>query len=279
MRHLLREPLLALGAAFALGPPAVLHFLATERVAFGSASHVLFVGLSAGAASAAAFALTAVGAKRQDGRTVVIATAFSVMAALLVVHGLATPGWLVGYEHDGVGAFSGAATLPVGGALLALCTVPAFRRPSAVQPLIVLQGLLLAAVAALGATVLLAPTLVPAVPEPRSLPALAALATGLAFYGLVGWRAVCTYRLTRRFTDLLVVIGVAWLAAALAAAMLLAWWQLGWWIGHGLEVFGIGAIGASVAIDLRRAAQSRPLVGDLGAAELVRAEEAFLGAQ
>jgi putative nucleotidyltransferase with HDIG domain len=34
-----------------------------------------------------------------------------------------------------------------------------------------------------------------------------------------------------------------------------------------------------VAIDLRRAAQSRPLVGDLGACELVAAEEAFLGAQ
>lgn len=277
MRHLLREPVLALGAALALFPPATLHFLATEEVSFGSASHVLFVGLTAIGATAAAIALTVVGAKRGDGRTVVIGTAFSVMAALLVVHGIATPGFLV--EYPGVGAFSGAATLPVGGALLVLCTLPEFRRPAAIPSLLALQAVLLAAVAALGTIGLAVPTSVPAVPEPRSLPALAALAVGLGFYGLVAWRAACTYRLTRRFTDLLVVVGVAWLAAALAAALLLAWWQLGWWIGHGLEVLGIAAVGISVAIDLRRSAQSRPLVGDLGAGELVAAEEAFLGAQ
>jgi putative nucleotidyltransferase with HDIG domain len=279
MRHLLREPVLALGAALALVPPATLHFLAGEHVNFASSTHVLFVGLSAGAASAAALALTAAGARKRDGRTVVIATAFSVMAALLVVHGIATPGFLVEYEYNGLSAFSGAATLPVGGALLVLCTLPAFRRPTAVRPLLALQAVLLVGVAVLGTVGIVAPSSVPAVPEPRSLPALAALGIGLAFYGLVAWRAACTYRLTRRFTDLLVVVGVVWLAAALAAALLLAWWQLGWWIGHGLEVLGIGVVGASVAIDLRRAAQSRPLVGDLGAAELVAAEEAFLGAQ
>jgi hypothetical protein len=76
MRHLLREPVLALGAALAVFPPAALHFLATERVSFGTASHVLFVGLSAGAATAAAIALTAAGARRGDGRTVVVGTAF-----------------------------------------------------------------------------------------------------------------------------------------------------------------------------------------------------------
>jgi putative nucleotidyltransferase with HDIG domain len=277
MRHLLREPVLALGAALALFPPATLHFLATEQVSFSSFAHVLFVGLTAVGATAAAIALTVAGAKRGDGRTVVIGTAFSVMAALLVVHGIATPGFLV--EYPGVGAFSGAATLPVGGALLVLCTLPEFRRPAAIPSLLALQATLLAAVAALGTIGIAVPSSVPAVPEPRSLPALAALAVGLGFYGLVAWRAACTYRLTRRFTDLLVVVGVAWLAAALAAALLLAWWQLGWWIGHGLEVLGIAAVGISVAIDLRRSAQSRPLVGDLGVGELVAAEEAFLGAQ
>jgi HD-GYP domain-containing protein (c-di-GMP phosphodiesterase class II) len=277
MRHLLREPFLATGAALAVFPAATLHFLATERVTFGSAAHVLFVGLTAGAATAAAIALTVAGARRGDGRTVVMGTAFSVMAALLVVHGIATPGFLV--EYSGVGAFSGAATLPVGGALLVLCTVPEFRRRSAIPSLLALQATLLLAVAALGTIGIAVPSSVPAVPEPRSLPALVALAVGLGFYGLVAWRATSTYRLTRRFTDLLVVVGVAWLAAALAAALLLAWWQLGWWIGHGLEVLGIAAVGTSVAIDLRRAAQSRPLVGDLGACDLVAAEEAFLGAQ
>ena len=277
MRHLLREPALAFGAALALVPPAVLHFFATEQVSFGGPTHLLFVGLSAGGATAAALALTVAGARRGDGRTVVIAMAFSVMAALLVVHGVATPGLLV--DDSGVGAFSGGATLPVGGALLVLCTVPSLRSRAAITPLLMLQATLLMGVGALGTIGLLVPASVPAVPEPRSGAALAALALGLAFYGLVGWRAGRTWRLTRRFSDLLVLVGVVWLAAALAAALLLSWWQLGWWIGHGLEVLGIAAIGVPVAFDLRRPAQSRPLLGDLGAGELVAAEEAFLGAQ
>jgi hypothetical protein len=33
-----------------------------------------------------------IGARRQDGRTVLIGTAFSVMAGLLALHGIATPG-------------------------------------------------------------------------------------------------------------------------------------------------------------------------------------------
>jgi len=276
MRHLLREPALAFGATLALVPPAVLHFFATEQVSFGGPAHFLFVVASASTATAAAIVLTAAGARRGDGRTVVIATAFSVMAALLVVHGIATPGLLVG--DNGVVAFSGGATLPVGGVLLALCTLPALRRRAAIRPLLALQAALLVAVASLGAVGILVPEAVPGVPEPQSAPALAVLALGLGFYGLVAWRASRTYRLTRRFADLLVVAGVVWLAAALAAALLLGWWQLGWWIGHGLEVLGIAAIGAPVAIDLYRAAQSRPLLGDLAGAELVAAEEAFLPA-
>ena len=44
-------------------------------------------------------------------------------------------------------------------------------------------------------------------------------------------------------------------------------------------MLGIAAIGVPVALDLRWAAASRPLIGDLSACELVAAEEAFLGGQ
>jgi HD-GYP domain-containing protein (c-di-GMP phosphodiesterase class II) len=83
--------------------------------------------------------------------------------------------------------------------------------------------------------------------------------------------------LTRRLSDLLVAVGIVWLAAALAAALLLNYLNLGWWLGHAFEVVGIFIIGVPVALDLWRGAQSRPLTGDLRAAELVGAEEAFLG--
>ena len=46
-----------------------------------------------------------------------------------------------------------------------------------------------------------------------------------------------------------------------------------------LRAVGITLVGASVAYDLRRGSQSRPLIGDLRAGEIVAAEEAFLGAR
>ena len=70
------------------------------------------------------------------------------------------------------------------------------------------------------------------------------------------------------------------LTAALPPALvLLNYPDLGWWLGHGFELVGIVIVGTAVAIDLSRSVQSRPLVGDLRAAELVAKEEAFLGAR
>jgi HD domain len=268
---------LAAGATFALLPPTLIHFFGGKQVMFGSWTHFLLAGVTAAAATAAAVALTIAGARKRDGRTVMIATAFSVMASLLVVHGVATPGLLVGM--NGVVAFSGGATLPVGGALLVLATLPSLRRPGAVGLLVALQALLVAGVVILGAVGMLFPTSVPGVPEPRSDAAIAALLAGLALYGLVGVRALRTFLLTRRAADLAVFVGVIWLTAALVAALTLGWWDLGWWLGHVLEVAGIAVVGVPVAYDLHRSAQSRPLLGDLRAAELVMAEEDYLGSQ
>ena len=80
--------------------------------------------------------LTIAGARQRDGHAVLVGSAFCVMAALLCLHGLATPGVLVGM--NGVVAFTGGATLPVGAAILALGVVPALRRPAAVRPLLAL---------------------------------------------------------------------------------------------------------------------------------------------
>lgn len=128
LRHLTREPALAVGLTLAVLPPALLHFLGHDQVAWSGVAHTLFVGASAGAATAAAVALTYAAARRGDGRSVMIGTAFAAMAALLVLHGIATPD--VFFDDYGVVALSGGATLPVGGLLLAFCTRPAPFRPS-----------------------------------------------------------------------------------------------------------------------------------------------------
>ena len=270
-------PALIFAAALAAVPLPAVHLLGPEHVQIPGWVHFVAVGQTAALATAAAIVLTAIGIKRKDSRAVLVGTAFTAMAALLALHGFATPGILVGY--NGVISFSGGATLPVGGAVLALSAIPALAGPGAVRPLLWLQGLLLLSIATLGSLGMIFPNLVPAVPAPASTAALIVLAVGLGFYFLLGLRALHTFLLTRRWADLLVVVGLAWLAGALVAALILDFTQLGWWVGHGMELAGIACVGGAVALDLHRGVQSRALICDLRGSELVSEEEAFLGSQ
>jgi HD-GYP domain-containing protein (c-di-GMP phosphodiesterase class II) len=276
MRTGLRErllPVLVVGAV-AAAVPAVVHVLwGGVKVNLTAEMHFYSVGFSALVAAAAALVLTVVGARRSDARTVLVGTAFAVMASLLALHGFATPG--VWFGSNGVIALTGGATLPAGALILAMSVLP-FPRQS-VRPLLVLEGVLLAIVLALGFSALVWPSLVPSVPEPNSTAAMGLLLVGLAAYGLLGLRALRTFLLTQRALDLVVVVGLVWLATALVPALTMNYTQLGWWIGHEVELDGILLVGIAVAIDLARAAQSRPLAGDLRGADLVAAEDIFLG--
>ena len=71
--------------------------------------HFYGVGVTALVAMASAVFLMIAGAQQQDARTVVVAGGFALMAALLAVHGLMTPGVLVGM--NGLISVTGAATL------------------------------------------------------------------------------------------------------------------------------------------------------------------------
>jgi HD-GYP domain-containing protein (c-di-GMP phosphodiesterase class II) len=270
-----RLSVLALLGATAIVPAAIVHFFGSRQVMIDGGVHFWGLALSAGVATAAAVALTVAGTRRGDGRAVLVGTAFSAMAAMLAVHGFTTPDFLVGM--NGVVAFSGAATLPIGGAVLALSALPALRRPRSVRPLLWLQAGLLAAILALGAVGVLFPSLVPAVPEDGSPAAITVLVVGLVFYLLLALRASRTFLLTRRWADFAVVAGIVLLAVALVPALTLGPWDFGWWAGHLFELVGIALVGGPVALDLHRGAQSRPLAGDLRGSELVEAADAFLG--
>jgi putative nucleotidyltransferase with HDIG domain len=278
MSRLLRQrtvSLLALLAACAVLPAAAVHFFGATEVQIDGRVHFLPIAISAGLAATAALALTIAGARRGDARSVVIGTAFSSMAALLSIHGLTTPGFLVG--DNGLVSFSGALTLPVGGTVLALAAVPELRRPSAVRPVLALQATLIVGILTVGLAGILQPDLVPAVPEAGSTAAWIVLGLGIVFYGALGVRAGRTYLLTRRFADLAVVYGLVLLAVSLYPGLIMDYAELGWWLGHAWELIGIGLVGMPVALDLHRGAQSRPLAGDLRASELVSAADAFMG--
>jgi HD-GYP domain-containing protein (c-di-GMP phosphodiesterase class II) len=278
MRSGLRErllPVFVVGAVAAAAPALVHVVWGGVKVNLTGEMHFYSVGFSALVAAAAALGLTVVGARRSDTRTVLVGTAFAVMASLLALHGFATPG--VWFGNNGVVALTGGATLPVGALILAVSVLPLPHALQSVRLLLILEGVLLAVVFALGFSGLVWPSLVPSVPEPNSRAAMALLLVGLAAYGLLTLRALRTFLLTQRALDLVVVVGLVWLATALVPALTMDYSQLGWWIGHEVELDGILLVGIAVAIALARAAQSRPLAGDLRGSDLVAAEDIFLG--
>ncbi len=131
MRLLLRERLVPLAVLLGIGgalPGGLLLGFGRRMVMFGTPMHFAGVGVTALAAAVAALALTLAGVRRNDGRVVLVGTGFTVTAPLLAIHGLATPGALIG--PNGVIALTGAATLPAGAAVLAPSAIPTLRRPS-----------------------------------------------------------------------------------------------------------------------------------------------------
>jgi len=268
-------PLLGLGLLVAVLPGMLVAAVGYDQADFSGLFHFLGVGFTASVTAAAALGLTVVGARNADTRTVLVGGAFAVMAALLALHGLSTPGVLVG--QNGVISLTGGVTLPVGGALLALSVAPLPGPLRRVDVLLKMLGLLLAGVILIGVSAIAFPALVPSVPQEGSTGALALLAAGLACYAIVALRALRTFLLTRRRGDLAVMVGLVWLGTALVPALTMGWYDLGWWMGHELELDGIFVVGIAVALDLACPYPSRPLAGDLHAAELVAAEELFLG--
>jgi len=274
----MRRPLgmiVPLLGALALAPAGVIAAVGHHMVMPPLWVHFYGVGMSALVATLAALALTTVGARESDSRTVIVGGGFALMAALLAVHGLSTPGVILG--NNGLIAVTGAATLPVGGAVMLLAALPSFGSAHALGRVLAIEAALGAAIVVFSAIGALVPSAVPGVPAPRSAAAIALFAAGLPVYGILAVRAMNTFLLTRRAADFLVVVGIVLLACAFYAALFLSFMDLGWWLGHIFELAGIVVVGASLVYDLRRGRRSRAIVGDLRAAELVSAEEAYLG--
>jgi putative nucleotidyltransferase with HDIG domain len=281
VERLLRSRLgsnLTLIAASAAVPAAVMHFLVSEeRAPVSPTQHLFIMAIGSTIAALASGTLMWAGFRRRETRAVVAGAAFAAMTLILAIHGLATPGVLIG--DNGVVAVAGGLALPVGGAILTFAALPALRGPQHLRT--VAAGLvgLLALIAALGIAGFVDPGAVPAIPGYGSSEAIVLLVVGVLFFAIVASRAVRTFALTRRAGDLVVVVGIVWLGMALVPVLVLDPFTWVWWTGHALELLGITLVGVPVAMDVHRGRPSHPLVGDLPAAELVAEEETFLGAR
>ena len=155
--------LLGAGVAAAAAPAVVHVAVGWHHVSFTGTTHVYTVGSSALVAVIAAVGLTIVGARRGDTRTMVVGTAFAVMAGLLALHGFSTPG--VWFGNNGVVAITGGATLPAGAIVLVFSVLPLPRVLQNVLPFLLVEAALLAIVLALGVSALIWPSLLPRCPH------------------------------------------------------------------------------------------------------------------
>lgn len=271
-----RLPVLAVLARAGLLPTLLLIGTGMHHmIMFGPVVHMVVVGAAGLIAGAASVVMSIIATRRNDGRAVWLGMAFSVMATMLVIHGLATPGVIL--PANGVVQIAGALNLPVGGTILAASALPLLRRPRRVKLLLAVQLAVVGVLAAIGATALTLAPSIPVVPQPSSVVANVIFVAGAIPLALLAWRAARTYLLTRRLLDLLVAEGVVCLLFAQYGLLHFGMMDGSWWAAHLLEVGGIGLVGIPAALDLRHAIGSRPLVGDLRAGELVEHEEKFLG--
>ena len=130
-------------------PGGLIHFFGGREVELASGVHFLPIAISAGLASVAAVALTVVGARRGDGRSVIVGTAFSTMAAMLAVHGLTTPGMLV--EEQRRGRLLGRRDAADRRRGPRARRRPGAARPRAIRLLLVSEAVLLVTIVGLGA--------------------------------------------------------------------------------------------------------------------------------
>jgi HD-GYP domain-containing protein (c-di-GMP phosphodiesterase class II) len=272
--------LVAAGGAVAVGlAPVVPLALAHDRHAFSlPEAHFYAVSGTALLCAGLAAVLGALGVRRRDRRTAGIGAGFTVMAALLTVHGLTTPGFLIASGYTAAVGLSGALAVPLGGAVILASLLSRPRALGYVRDLVVLQIGVVAALTAFGALALLAPATIPSVPVSLRPLVWWIVAANALVYGALSLRALRTFQLTRRLGDLAIVAGLVWLSIAVAVYLLSPVWSVGFWSGHVLELAAFLVVSAALLSDLMRATPSRALRSSLDVGDVVSEQAGLLGA-
>jgi HD domain len=240
--------------------------------------HVIAVTGTAALAAAISVLMTIAALRRNDIRAGLVGVAFTAVAGLMTVHGLATPGFLLEeYGRNATVGLAGVLAVPVGGVLLAAATLAPPVAAGARRVVIGCQAAVLVAISTFGVIGLLHPALVPLVPlqiEPWVYLVLFPVA---GVYVWMAWRAYRTHQLTGRRADLTVAVGLVWLGASIVFYLLADVWSFQFWAAHVLEAIGFAAVAGSVAVDLSRQVPSHHLYRRIEGSDLLESEEQLLG--
>ncbi|MDX6629182.1 MAG: hypothetical protein QOH00_1428 [Gaiellales bacterium] len=272
--------LAAATGAVVIGLAPVVPLLLTHDHNAFAVPDVHFYAVSATALLCAALALTlgVLGVRRRDRRTAGIGAGFTVIAALLAVHGLTTPGFLIDGEYTSAVGVSGALAVPLGGGVILASLLSRPRQLGYVRDLVLLQVGVVAVMVAFGGLSLLVPAAIPSVPVALRPLVWWIVAANAVIYAMLALRALRTFQLTRRLGDLAVVAGLVWLAIAVATYLLSPLWSVGFWSGHALELGAFLVVTAALMSDLVRATPSRALRSEIDVCDVVTEQEALLGA-
>jgi hypothetical protein len=272
--------IVAAGGAIVIGlAPVVPLVLTHDRSAFAVPDvHFYAVSATALVCAGLAVALGVLAVRRRDRRTAAIGAGFTVIASLLAVHGLTTPGFLIDSDYTAAVGVSGALAVPLGGGVILAALLSRPRELGYVRDLVALQIGVIALALAFGAFALLRPDAIPNIPVALRPLVWWIVGANALIYGVLALRALRTFQLTRRLGDLAVSAGLVWLAIGVATYLLSPVWSLGFWSGHVLELAAFLVVTAALASDLTRATPSRALRSELDVSDVVTEQEELLGA-
>jgi HD-GYP domain-containing protein (c-di-GMP phosphodiesterase class II) len=240
--------------------------------------HVLAVTGTAAVAAAVSVLMTRAAIRRNDTRAGLVGVAFTVMAGLMTIHGLATPGvFLEEYARNATVGLAGVLAVPAGGVILAAAVLAPPARTGATRVVARCQAAALAALLVFGVVGLVHPELIPLVPLQVEPWVYVVLFPVSVVYLWIARRAFVTYQLTGRRADLTVAVGLIWLGCSIVIYLLSDTWTLMFWAAHVLEAMGFVAVAGSVAVDLARQVPSYHLYRRVEGSDLLESEESLLG--
>jgi len=240
--------------------------------------HLFAVGGTAFLAAVCSILMTRSSIARNDLRGGLVGVAFTAMAGLLTIHGLATPSVFLGeYGRNVVVGLTGAIAVPIGGALLAVAVMAPPTLPNGRTLIARTQFVTIAALIVLGAVGLSHPGLLPEIPLTVHPWVFAVLFPTAVVYAWAARRVFRIHQLTNRKADAWVAVGLVWLGCSIFLYLLSPVWTFGFWTAHSLEGLGVIAISAAIAVDLTRQAPSLQLHRRITGRDLIDSEESLLG--
>ena len=281
MDRILRTPLTwaRTGVVLVLLLPVLAPLVGVDsRQLLGDAhAHLLLLSGMASVALAAALYASHAAWARHDVRSALVASGFTTISGLLLVHGLATPGGPFFEGFVSTVEIAGVLAIPVGSAFIGAAMTLSPRWTGGRRRVVAIQVTTIAALITFAAIGLGAPGMLPTRPLMVAPTSYVVLAPTIALFGWAAWRAHLVATMTRRPGDASMFAGIVILGVAVVEYVTSTPFAVQFWFGHVLELVGFAAISAAVVADLRRPVSAWRLTERRDGRAVLTSSEELLG--